>query len=348
MRIGIVNDMALAREALRRVVLTVPEHQIAWLAEAGVEAIERTRTDTPDLILMDLIMPGIDGAETTRRIMTETPCPILVVTASVDTNMGKVYEAMGHGALDAVDTPTLGQRGEVAGAAPLLEKIATIGKLIGKVPFRTVTPKAPPSRPPAFGPGELMVAIGSSTGGPNALAEILAAFPKGWTIPVVVIQHVDLAFAPGLAHWLSERSALEVKIAREGQRVEPGTVLLAATNDHLELDRDRCLRYVREPLGQSYRPSVDVFFASLLAHWPDGGVAALLTGMGRDGATGMLALKRAGWHTIAQDEPTSVVWGMPKAAAELGAASRILPVSAIGPAIVEQVQTRQRIGDPGL
>jgi two-component system response regulator WspF len=132
MRIAIVNDMLLACEALRRVVLSVPEHQVAWTARDGAEAIERARADRPDLILMDLIMPRMNGAEATRRIMAESPCPILIVTATVGGRMNKVFEAMGHGALDAVNTPTLGPQGEVQGAAALLDKIATVGKLIGQ------------------------------------------------------------------------------------------------------------------------------------------------------------------------------------------------------------------------
>jgi two-component system response regulator WspF len=132
MRIAIVKDMLLACEALRRVVLSVPEHQVAWTARDGAEAIERARADRPDLILMDLIMPRMNGAEATRRIMAESPCPILIVTATVGGRMNKVFEAMGHGALDAVNTPTLGPQGEVQGAAALLDKIATVGKLIGQ------------------------------------------------------------------------------------------------------------------------------------------------------------------------------------------------------------------------
>jgi two-component system response regulator WspF len=132
MRIAIVNDMLLACEALRRVVLSVPEHQVAWTARDGAEAIERARADRPDLILMDLVMPRMNGVEATRRIMAESPCPILIVTATVGGPMNKVFEAMGHGALDAVNTPTLGPQGEVQGAAALLDKIATVGKLIGQ------------------------------------------------------------------------------------------------------------------------------------------------------------------------------------------------------------------------
>src|SRR5436305_8168946 len=132
MRIAIVNDVAMTREALRRIVLSTPGHEVAWTARDGAEAIACARQDPPDLILMDLIMPGTDGVEATRRIMGESPCAILVVTSTVSGHMSRVYEAMGHGAIDAVDTPSLGPRGEVTGAAALLGKIAGVGKLIGK------------------------------------------------------------------------------------------------------------------------------------------------------------------------------------------------------------------------
>jgi len=340
MRIGIVNDMPMARETLRRVVRSVPDHQIAWLAADGEEAVAEARRDRPDLILMDLVMPGLDGAEATRRIMAESPCPILVVTATVSGNFGKVYDAMGHGALDAVDTPTLGLRGELSGGDRLLAKIATVGKLTGKGVLRVPESPAPRRSQPRV--EEAIVAIGASTGGPNALAEVLSAFPQGWPTAVVMVQHVDAAFAPGLARWLGERSGHRVEVIEEGDRPEPGRFLLAATNDHLMLGEGLRLRYDDEPRAHCFRPSVDVFFASLAALWPTPGAAALLTGMGRDGAAGLLALRRAGWLTVAQDEATSIVWGMPRAAVELDAADRVLPISAVGAAVVNHLLNRLR------
>jgi two-component system, chemotaxis family, response regulator WspF len=339
MRIGIVNDMALAREALRRVVVAAPVNQVAWLANDGAEAVAATRRDRPDLILMDLIMPGVDGAEATRRIMAETPCPILVVTSSVSGNLGKVYEAMGAGALDAVDTPTLGPDGAVAGAQALAAKIGTIEKLLGLSPSRS-SGEFKTIPPPHAGPRTVLVAIGVSTGGPNAVAQILGDLPDDWNASVVVVQHIDASFAHGLSRWLGERSGRRVELVTVGARPERGRVFVAATNDHLVLDADRRFLYVSEPASQPYRPNVDIFFASLRTHWREPGVAALLTGMGRDGAVGLLALRKAGWATIAQDKATSVVWGMPGAAVELDAASRVLPVSEIGAAIVREVFSR--------
>lgn len=343
MRIGIVNDMALARESLRRVVQSSPGHEVAWLAVNGGEAIDRALRDPPDLILMDLIMPVTDGVEATRRIMAESPCPILVVTATVSGSVSKVYEAMGHGALDAVDTPTFGPSGDVRGAGPLLCKIDTVGRLTGKAGCRSIPESQVATRRVPGLSGNPLVAVGASTGGPNALAEVIGAFPEDLDASVVVVQHVDVAFAPGLARWLTERSSHRVDTAEPGDSPAPGRILLAATNDHMVLQRGRSLSYLGEPRDLCYRPSVDVFFASLAANWTGVGVAVVLTGMGRDGASGMLALRQLGWHTIAQDQATSVVWGMPRAAAEVGAAVEVLPLARIGPAIVDQVRRLNRI-----
>jgi two-component system, chemotaxis family, response regulator WspF len=344
MRIGIVNDVLLACEALRRIVLAMPGHQVAWTARDGSEAVAMTGKDRPDLILMDLIMPRMDGAEATRRIMADCPCPIVVVTASVSGHLGKVYEAMGHGALDAVDTPALGPQGEITGAAALREKISTIGKLIGKTPDPGLrddgTSSAGASRRVGGHASFPMVLLGASTGGPNALAEILGGLPLEWNACVLIVQHVDAAFAPGLAHWLSERTGHRIELAAQGDRAAPGRRLLAATNDHLVFTADRPLAYVVEPKDLNYRPSVDLLFASASAHWPDPGVAALLTGMGRDGAEGLLRLRRRKWHTLAQDEATSIVYGMPRAAAEIGAAAQILPITRIAAAILGHAAIR--------
>lgn len=334
MRIAIVNDLPLACEALRRVVVSVPGLEVAWIARDGAEAIELAKRDTPDLILMDLIMPRVDGVEATRWIMATHPCPILVVTATVSGRIDRVYEAMGHGALDAIDTPSLGEHGEIAGAAALLSKIATISKLTGKrSTIRMVAPAAAarPSRPP-------LVLLGASTGGPSALKEVLGPLPADFPASVVVVQHVDAAFAAGLAQWLGETARLPVELVQEGQPPAAGKVLVTCSNDHLVMDNRQRLFYSPEPREYNYRPSVDVFFQSVAVNWPEPGVAALLTGMGRDGAEGLLTLRRRGWHTIAQDRPSCVVWGMPRAAVECGAAAEVLAVQKIAAAVGEQVR----------
>lgn len=339
MRIAIVNDMRLAVEALRRVVASVPHYEIAWVARHGAEAVENCAADTPDMILMDLIMPIMDGVEATRRIMASSPCMILVVTATVDGNASKVFEAMGCGARDAVNTPALGRGGQVEGGAALLAKIALLEKLIDKKPNETLQRLATPTGQSPLGHHPPLVAIGASTGGPSALAQVLSSLPAQFPAALVIIQHVDVQFAAGLADWLQAQTPLSVRLAQEGCHLEVGTVWLAGTNDHLVLTSQHTLSYTAEPRDYPYRPSVDVFFKSLVKngaeHWPAKVAGVLLTGMGRDGAEGLAVLRRAGWYTIAQDEASSVVYGMPRAAAEVGAAKEILPLAAIGATLVQ-------------
>jgi two-component system response regulator WspF len=331
-RIAIVNDVRAASEALRRVVSSLPDHTIAWTAADGVEAIAMAKRDRPDLILMDLIMPHVDGVQATRQIMAGSPCAILIVTATVSGNISLVYDAMGYGALDAVDTPMLGPTGEMTGAGTLIEKIATVAKLVG-VP---VDPRrAARSEDPATAPRLLV--IGASTGGPKAVAELLLPLPRDWNVAVVVVQHVDVAFSQGLAKWLAERTGHAVRVAEGGDRPHARTVLLAGTNDHIVLSKDRTLEYREEPRDIFFRPSVDVFFDSVADHWPQPGTAVLLTGMGRDGARGMSKLRSCGWHTIAQDEATSVVWSMPKAAIDQGAACEVLPIERMASTIASRM-----------
>jgi two-component system response regulator WspF len=337
MRIAIVNDTFIAVEALRRTLKTVPEYQIAWIARDGAEAIAKCAKDTPDLILMDLIMPVMDGVEATRRIMTNSPCAILIVTATVRGYASKVFEAMGYGALDVVSTPILGNSEYSEGGVGLLSKIAIISRLIGKSPVRSSQKISKLASPPLPKKNQNLLVIGASTGGPQAIAAILSRLDKNFPAAVVIVQHVDKQFAPGLTAWLNEQTPLSVQVAIAGSQVEVGKVLVAGTNDHLVMQSNQTLTYTREPRNYAYRPSVDVFFKSVATHWRSKGVGVLLTGMGRDGAQGLALLRSAGWHTIAQDKSTSVVYGMPKAAVELGAAVEILPVGAIAPTLIEKI-----------
>ncbi|KGF72892.1 chemotaxis protein [Neosynechococcus sphagnicola sy1] len=361
MRIAIVNDMPMAVEALRRALMNTPDLDIAWIAQSGADAIAQCAKDKPDLILMDLLMPGMDGVETTRQIMQNTPCAILIVTASVASNVGKVFDAMGYGALDAVDTPVLGVQGNASATLTLLSKIATLSKLIGKFSQSAKAPPVaythksasaritPPSAPTAHAssPQPLnhssrppLIAIGSSTGGPKALAVILSRLPADFGAAIAIVQHVDQQFSDGLVDWLNQQTPLPVRRVKVGDRLEKGTVLVAGTNDHLSLRADLTLHYVKEPADYPYRPSVDVFFKSLAQHWSHQETAVLLTGMGQDGAEGLSTLRSRGWHTIAQDKESSVVYGMPKAAAELNAAVEILSPEAIANVIIRRLKLR--------
>ena len=332
MRVAIVNDLRIATEALRQIVCSHPDHTVAWTAASGEEAVRRYEKDPPDVILMDLLMPGMNGAEATRQIMQRRPCSILVVTATVAGNYSLVCEALSCGAYDAVSTPTLGDRSPLEAGADLLAKLKSVDRIRGDKRTDTKAFKSSQasqsSLPVRSGPGPL-VAIGASTGGPQALEKILSSRRADFPAAVVVAQHIAAEFAGSLVQWLQDRSKLKVRLAVPGDSPQPGTALVAATNDHLVMGSDRRLVYRAEPVNIPYRPSVNVLFESLAQNWPTPSVAVLLTGIGRDGAEGLLKLRQGGWHTISQDEKTSVVYGMPQAAAELGASSRILPLDEI-------------------
>lgn len=339
MRIAIVNDLRVAAEALRRVVADRPGYSVAWVAADGEEAVRRCAEDLPDVVLMDLVMPGMNGAEATRRIMQRTPCPILVVTANVAGNYALVCEALSHGAFDAVATPVLGSGPPAAAGAALLAKLAGVEKIRARLESPEMVRPAPPLAPaPAASSQMPVVAIGASTGGPQAIRAILAEWPKQFPAAVLIAQHISADFAASLTSWLAERSQLPVRTVRSGDRPQAGVVHVAGTDDHLVVGPEGNLLYTAEPAGNPYRPSVDVLFQSLARRWRRPSVAILLTGIGRDGAQGLLELRQAGWHTIAQDERTSVVYGMPQAAKQAGAAVEVLPLDQIATAAGRRIQ----------
>jgi two-component system, chemotaxis family, response regulator WspF len=345
MRVAIVNDVRVATEVLRRVVCSRPDHTVAWTAADGAEAVRRCGEDRPDVVLMDLIMPGMNGAEATRHIMQRSPCPILVVTATVAGNYALVCEALSYGAYDAVGTPVLDNRPPEQAGAALLAKLArvdTIRRRIDGQPAPSVRTTTEPRRPKAES-GRLppLVAIGASTGGPQAIRAILSKWPADFPAAVLVVQHISADFAESLASWLAQDCALAVRTARDGDRPQAGTVLVAGTDDHLLLKPDGKLTYASDPIENPFRPSADVLFQSLARHWPRPSVAALLTGIGRDGAQGLLELRRAGWHTMAQRGSTCVVDGMPQAARQLGAAVEVLAVEEIAQSALQHVQPRR-------
>jgi len=329
MRIGLVNDLDLVIEALRMAVGRVPGATVAWTARDGAEAVRQCRLDRPDLVLMDLIMPVMDGVEATRRIMRETPCPILVVTATVTGNAARVFEALGAGALDAIDTPTMT---DPAGIERLCKRIQSIVRIARPVTASSAA-LVEATRSTGTQPLPTPALLGASTGGPQALRRVLMSWPKPLPFAAVIVQHLDAAFVPGLADWLGRECHHLVRVAEPGQPARPGTIYIAGGTQHLLLDANCVFREQAGAASDLHQPSVDALFESAARAGLAPGVAALMTGMGSDGARGLLALRRAGWKTIAQDQETSVVWGMPGAAVQSGAAARVLGVEQVGAAI---------------
>lgn len=334
MRIAIVNGMRLIAEALRRHVMH--EHEVVWVAHSGVQALQFCSENRPDLILMDLVMPEMDGVEATRLIMKSAPCAILIVTTSPEQHTSQVFRALGAGALDVTATPVIA--GNVPDSSLLLKKIRTIGRLIaidarhgGHASLHSAD-----TQPAGAGTqAEVLVAIGASTGGPVALATLLRAWTPPAHCALVIVQHIDLAFTDSFAQWLAGQINFPIDVIENGALVTSGKIFMAKTNDHLLLDKRQRLHYSADPVEYSYRPSVDVFFHGIARHWRRKAIGVLLTGMGRDGAQGLLAMRQAGKLTIAQDQASSAVYGMPRAAAEIKAAEKILSLEDIGLALAQ-------------
>lgn len=320
MRVAIVNDSLLAREVIRRSLLVRPDVTIAWVATNGGEAIERCCKDRPDLILMDLVMPDVDGVTATARIMRDCPCPILIVTVSIDRNATPAFAAMGAGAIDVMALPADSKHGN-----ELLQKIRQIERLHQPLPF-----PSKPRNPSSTGsqPGMPLILIGASAGGPAALAELLGTLPEGFAAGIVLAQHLDTRFADEFVRWLQKQTPLRVRCARQDDAVKAGTVLVSSENRNLVFQENGLLGYTHEPVSY-HVPSIDALFFSANGLPNARLTAVLLTGMGADGAAGMKALREAGHLTIAQDETSSALYGMPRAAARIGAACEILPLSRI-------------------
>lgn len=341
MRIAIVNDMMMAAECLRRVLVGHTGYEVAWIAKDGAEAVRMCLADKPDLILMDMVMPVMGGAEATRRIMDQCPCPILVVTSSLETNAALVFETMGAGALDAVKTPVLSSSHGETDVAEFLRKVDMLHRLSSYKVEETASEKrqfAGNGKPL----GNPIIVIGASSGGPNALETVISDLSMNLAAPVVIVQHIDPNFSRELAEWLDKSCDIPVHLAESGEKPKVGHVYVADAKAHLVLDESGTFQYQEVEDWHAYQPSVDVFFESVVSNWYGDVVAAMLTGMGRDGAKGMLALHQAGHYTVAQNEETCAVYGMPKAAVEAGAVDDVLPLEDIAPAL------SARLADTGV
>ncbi len=342
-RVMVVEDSQTVRRRLCEVIASDPGFEFVGEAGDGRSAIEGCRDLRPDVVSLDMMLPVMTGQAVTEYVMAYFPTPILVVSAS--TNRGELfrtYDALAAGALDVLEKPTgLEKEGEwearYLASLRQVSRIRVITHIRARLAPHPPIPAGTTAVTPVPGAGGFRaLAIGASTGGPGAVIEVLRSLPTGFSLPILLVLHMAEPFAQPFADWLDGQSSHRVSYAREGDRLSEmaGRVLLAPPNRHLEV-QGGLLRLSDGPERHSCRPSVDVLFESL-ARSPDHPViACLLTGMGKDGAKGLLEIRRSGGLTVAQDEATSVVWGMPREAVVLGAAERVLPLEGIGPAVVE-------------
>ncbi len=313
-----------------------PGIEVVGQAVNGQEAVEMVARLRPDLVTMDVHMPKMDGLEATEQIMAYTPTPILVVSSSVyGEGMGRAFDALAIGALEVIKKPeprewaaleAIGR--DLIRRVKILARVRVITHIRGRhtmaQPAEHLSVEEYRGRAAAL----QLIAIGSSTGGPSALLNVLGRLKGTFPLPIVIAQHIAEGFVPGLATWLDSGCQIKVVPAEDGATVAPGVAYLAATGCNLEID-GRTLRFVKPGSGQLYIPSADTLFLSAARSYGRRAAGVLLTGMGADGAQGLKSLHDMGAPTICQDEATSTVWGMPKAAIDIGAAGTVLPVLSI-------------------
>ncbi len=341
-RVLVVDDSLTVRKHLVEVLSADPELEVAGEAEDGKRAIELCRALRPDVITLDMMLPVMSGVAVTEYVMAYCPTPILVVSAS--TNRGelyKTYDALAAGAVDVFEKPSakdpdgVWERGLVA-SVKIVSRIRVITHIRGRLgPLRGNLPTPAHLATSNGSAQKSIIAIGGSTGGPAAIVEILRGLPAGFPIPILLVIHIGEPFSAAFAEWLDGLSPLRVRYANDGEDL-PGFgqsgMVMAPPGFHLVVQRGK-LRLTRDPERNSCRPSVDVLFESLAKELGTQTAACLLTGMGRDGAAGLLALRHTGALTFVQDEATSVVFGMPREAIQMGAACRILALDQIAPAL---------------
>jgi two-component system chemotaxis response regulator CheB len=340
-RVLIAEDSLTIRKRLAEVVERAPDLELVGEAPDGKTAIELCERFRPDVVSLDMVLPGVSGVTAVEHIMAFCPTPILIVSAS--TNRGdlfKTYDALAAGAVDVLEKPKADDSDAAWDEAytSRLRMTARI-KVITHPRARLGTARQAveaPRHAPGSGGGECRaIAIGASTGGPGAVVRILRALPVDFPSPVLLVIHIAAPFDVALAEWLDTQSPLRVAVARDGEPLparHSARILMAPPDRHLVLEGST-VRLSSAPERHSCRPSIDALFESLALELGDRGAGCLLTGMGRDGAAGLLAIRRAGGATIAQDQQTSVVYGMPREAALLGAPQRVLPLDGVAGAL---------------
>ncbi len=328
-KVLLVDDSPIALTILKRMLSSSPDIEVVGTALNGKEALELIPKLNPTVLCTDLHMPVMDGLELTKQVMSLHPMPILVVSVSVREGSANVFKLLEAGAVDVMLKPKGGLEAEFEKNAK--EFVSKIRILSGVRVFRKFRAERPPEIPESKIqiPKSKIIVIGASTGSPQALHEILGQLQHDFPLPVVCIQHISEGFLKGLVEWLSEQCRIKVRIAEHGELPMTGTVYFSQEGTHLKIDRSGRFVCSTEPPVYGHRPSITVTMRSLVQYYGSAVIGVLLTGMGSDGAEGMLAIQQAGGATIVQDEKSSVVFGMPKQVIEIGGAQHILSLEEI-------------------
>jgi len=351
-KILIVDDSATQRQVLREMLAHDPEFLVVGEAADGMEALELCHRLEPDLVTMDIQMPRMNGYEATRRIMSETPRPVVVLTSSFsDRMLGISFKALDSGALMVLGKPTSismpqEEKDRLLGQLKAMAGVKVVGRRWNRLDRPQDGRALPKASPVTAGSKVELICLGASTGGPPAVQGILQSLSPQATPPIALVQHINLGFVDSLARWLSDTTAFKVEPAKPGVRLQAGKVILAPEKRHLTVLKGGMVRLVDADPVDGHLPSVTALFRSAAAYGSSA-MGVLLTGMGRDGAQGLLEMKNAGAWTIAQDRESSVVYGMPGEAVALGGAGEVLPLSSIAKRISTICASFQEAGKHG-
>jgi two-component system chemotaxis response regulator CheB len=362
-RVVVVDDSPTVRELLVSLLQSVPDIQVVGVAAEGEEAVRLTKRLRPDVVTMDVFMPNMDGLEATRRIMREAPTPIVVVTATLKRHdVDLAFESLKSGALTAVCKPSLSDAASCDQLVQTVRLMADVpvvhrwGRYAG--PPLALKEMPPPATAKTVPPPQArrkspllstkvqrrveIVGIASSTGGPAALVKVLGKLPADYPLPILVVQHVTRGFTDGLAQWLDGETPLRVRVAIHGDALTPGHVLIAPDDHHMQVNQRGNIRLSQEPPYKGLRPSANFLFDSLARTHGSQALGIVLTGMGDDGAEGLAALHQSGGLTIAQDEESCIVYGMPREAVARKAVDLVLPLDQISTVLEQQTQQPKR------
>jgi two-component system, chemotaxis family, protein-glutamate methylesterase/glutaminase len=341
LRVLVTEDSVVARALLVSIINRDPALEVVGEARDGEQAVELAAQLKPDVITMDVHMPKLDGLEATRRIMTDTPTPIVVISAIDPKDVRLSFEALDSGALAVLAKPTGPTAPDFATrASEITNTIKTMSgvRVVTRRPKLTAAP-APTPAPAAARPSTArrrvdVVAIGSSTGGPDALGKIVGGLPASAPVPILIVQHITVGFHQGLVDWLNNVTPMNVKLGVEGEPVRAGEVVIAPGEHHMTVDAGRRIKLIDDAPVRGHRPSATKLFQSVTKVYGANALGVILTGMGDDGADGLVELKDAGGWVIGQDEATCVVYGMPREAALRGAVTEVLPLGDIAGGLV--------------
>jgi len=331
-KVLIVDDSPFVRKALLRIFDSEPSVSVIGVARNGREAIEKTLSLKPDVLTLDIMMPVIDGIETLKVIMEQSPLPVLVLSQFTHEGAELTLKALELGAMDFVDKSSKGLMDFLALAAEIVSKVKAIAH---NEPKKLVYERRVLSGYRSQGIVDV-VAIGASTGGPPALEMILQKFPRDISFGVLVVQHMPRGFTATLAERLNSMCAVHVREAADKEKIEPGLALIAPSGLHMKTRKgSRSIRLDAEPVNLVHRPSVDVLFQSVGEAYGERSMGVILTGMGSDGAKGIGVIKEKGGITLAQDEETSVIFGMPKVAIHSGVVDKVVPLTEMAEEIMK-------------